>query len=43
MLNFFDLIVDITCIGNKRIVTITQRYAMLKEPGSCGCTRLGGL
>jgi len=30
VLNFFDLIVDITCIGNKRIVTIEgQRYAML--------------
>lgn len=29
-LNFFDLIVDVTCIGNKRIITIEgQRYAVL--------------
>ena len=29
-LNFFDLIVDITCIGNKRIITLEgQRFAFL--------------
>jgi len=32
VLNFFDLITDITCIGNKRIVTIIgQRYAVLGQ------------
>ena len=29
-LNFFDLVMDITCVGNKRIVTVDgQRYAVL--------------
>ena len=29
-LNFFDLVVDITCIGNKRVVTMEgQRFALL--------------
>ena len=34
-LNFFDLVVDITCIGNKRVVTMEgQRFALLgRNPG----------